>query len=138
MKSSYPASHAYRLYAHGEVVSYLQWRHGAGWYLWQQGKSWWRVAEAADPASALDIAAAIVLGPPEPVASSCRSGPYEIHVCGLAPDVVPVAFPETIAVRAGDVSVLSGDFDAAALGRLTRRITVLGGQLLALFEEAAS
>jgi hypothetical protein len=136
VKSHFP-SHAYRLYAHGAAVSYLQWRNGAGWYLWERGTSWRLVASEPDSACALDAAARVLLGPPEPDAHRCE-GRYELHVCGLAPDVVPIAFPETITVRTGDVSVLAGDFDDVALTRVTRRITILGGELLALFEDGAS
>jgi hypothetical protein len=138
VKSSYPASHAYRLYADGEVVSYLQWRHGGGWFLWACERGWTQVAEEAEPAAALDAAAKVLLGPPVPTRPTRQVGHYEIHVCGLAPDVVPIAFPDTITVRTGDVSVLAGDFDDDGLCRLTRRVTLLGGQLLALFVEAGA
>jgi hypothetical protein len=136
VKSHFP-SHAYRLYADGCVVSYLQWRNGSGWYLWQRGSNWRLVASEPEPARALDTAAGVLLGPPERGPDRGEAH-YELHVCGLAPDVVPIAFPETITVRTGDVSVLAGEFDDAALSRVTRRITILGGELLALFEERAS
>jgi len=138
VKSSHPASHAYRLYADGELVSYLQWRHGSGWYLWEREQGWTQVAEEAEPAAALDAAATVLLGPPVPMRPTRHVGRYEIHVCGLAPDVVPIAFPETITVRTGDVSILAGDDKADDLHRITRRVALLGGAVLALFEEEAS
>ena len=55
---------------------------------------------------------------------------YEVHVCGLAADIVPIAFPELIVVRTGDVSVLVGTFD---LRSLSGRIAALGGSVLAVF-----
>jgi hypothetical protein len=137
VKSHFP-SHAYRLYDGGAVVSYLQWRSGSGWYLWQPGTCWQRVAAEPEPACALDAAAHALLGPAPAGGAPRPTGRYELHVRGLEPDVVPVAFPETIAVRAGDVSVLAGEFDDAALTRLTRRAELLGGDVLALFAEAAS
>lgn len=132
--NSRPASTAYRLYADGADLVYLQWREDAGWQLWRRGRGWHAVADDADPASALDAAADVLLGPPAPTSASGR---YELHVCGLAPDVVPIAFPETITVRAGDISILAGD-DVHALGRIVRRVALLGGSVLALFEEDAS
>ena len=135
---SHPASTAYRLYGDGAVVSYLQWRGGVGWQLWQRGRGWRCLAEDADPASALDAAADALLGPPDGASAPRRVSRYELHICGLAPDVVPIAFPETITVRAGDVSVLAGDFDEFGLHRITRRVALLGGSVLALFEEKAS
>jgi hypothetical protein len=55
---------------------------------------------------------------------------YEVHVCGLQPDIVPIAFPESIVVRTGDVWVLVGAFE---LRSLSRRIAALGGSVLAVF-----
>jgi hypothetical protein len=55
---------------------------------------------------------------------------YEVHVCGLPPDIVPIAFPEAIVTRTGDVSVVAGAFDLNALGR---RVALLGGSVLAVF-----
>lgn len=134
---SHPASSAYRLYADGAVVSYLQWRSGAGWQLWRRGHGWRAVGEDAEPAHALDAAADALLGPAE----AGRARPArrcELHVRGLAADVVPIAFPETITVRTGDVSILSGDFDDRGLNRIVRRVALLGGGVLALFEEGPS
>ena len=132
-----PASTAYRLYADTAPVSYLQWRQGSGWQLWQQGRGWRCVADDDEPVTALDAAADVLLGPPEP-GPTTRAGRYELHVCGLTPDVVPIAFPETITVRTGDVSILAGDFEDHALGRIVQRVALLGGVVLALFMEEAS
>ncbi len=55
---------------------------------------------------------------------------YEVHVSGLAPDIVPLAFPDSIVVCSGDISVLVGTFD---LNVLARRIARLGGRTLAVF-----
>lgn len=55
---------------------------------------------------------------------------YEAHVCGLPPEIVPIAFPESIVVRTGDVTVVAGPFD---LGELARRVHRLGGSVLAVF-----
>ncbi|MDA0140844.1 hypothetical protein [Solirubrobacter deserti] len=53
-----------------------------------------------------------------------------MHVSGLPPYIVPIAFPESIIVRTGDVSVVSGPFDLIDLGH---RVNALGGQVLAVF-----
>lgn len=55
---------------------------------------------------------------------------YEVHVCGLAPDIVPIAFPESIVHRTGDVSVVIGPFDLCSL---QLRVDGLGGYVLAVF-----
>jgi hypothetical protein len=55
---------------------------------------------------------------------------YEVHVSGLAPYIVPLAFPDSIVLRRGDVSVAVGAFD---LEVLSRRIARLGGRVLAVF-----
>lgn len=123
----------------------LQWR--AGWYL-RVGLGDWRrlpVDEGLDEddaddlladlsiAFALDAAGQFLRGPPGPRTQPLRHGRYELHVAGLAPDLTPLAFPEAIAVTAGDVTVLGGTFDDLAMTRVARRIGLLGGRLLALF-----
>jgi hypothetical protein len=57
---------------------------------------------------------------------------YEVHVSGLAPYIVPIAFPDSIVVRTGDVSVVVGVFD---LTQLDDKISLLGGQVLAVFTD---
>jgi hypothetical protein len=57
---------------------------------------------------------------------------YEVHVSGLAPYIVPIAFPHSIVVRTGDVSVVVGAFDLVELGH---RVSLLGGQILAVFTD---
>jgi hypothetical protein len=157
-----PPGHTYALYARGEPVAELQWRprpaSSPGWYLRRFGHDWRRLAVAAeldaalaDPpgsetppetadltalvsiALALDAAAVLLSGPPAPPSRTIRSGRYELHVRGLAAEIVPYAFPETIAAHVGDVAVLAGHFDDTGLVRTTRRVALLGGKLLALF-----
>ncbi|MDA0185267.1 hypothetical protein OJ997_33490 [Solirubrobacter phytolaccae] len=135
---SHPASTAYRLYADSAAVSYLQWRSDVGWQLWQRGQGWQAIAEEPEPVGALDAAADVLLGPSEPSTNVPRVGRYELHAYGLAPDVVPIAFPETITLLTGDVSVLAGEFEDEVLCRIVRRVALLGGGVLALFEEKAS
>ena len=60
---------------------------------------------------------------------------YEVHVSGLPPYIVPIAFPETIVVRTGDVTVVLGAFD---LEELAHRVDLLGGRVLAVFTGAQS
>jgi hypothetical protein len=57
---------------------------------------------------------------------------YEVHVSGLAPYIVPIAFPDSIVVRTGDVAVVVGAFDLDELGH---RIGLLGGRVLAVFTD---
>ena len=153
---------AYALYVHEEPVAQLHWGVGpgrpAGWYLWQRGGGWQRLAvdpeldagfDGARPdhgsretgelaatvsvALALDAAANLLNGRPTPAARPLRGGLYEIHACGLAADVVPLAFPETVIGRGADVSVLAGHFDDVGLTVLVRRVAILGGRVLAIF-----
>jgi hypothetical protein len=55
---------------------------------------------------------------------------YEVHVSGLEPYIVPIAFPDSIVVRTGDVVVVVGTFDLDELGH---RVDLLGGAVLAVF-----
>ncbi len=140
-----PLPHTYTLYVSGEAVATLQWR--AGWYLRAGHGPWRRLAvdaelDAADAddlladlsiAFALDAAARFLRGPAVRRSQPLRPGRYEMHVSGLAPDLTPLAFPETIAVTAGDVTVLAGSFDDQGLTLIARRVALLGGRLLALF-----
>ncbi len=133
----------------------------AGWYLCQPRGGWRRLAvdpalddldagvgltarrpgcqQAADltaslsTALALDAAATLLHRPPPTPPRPLRPGGYEVHAAGLAFDIVPIAFPEAITARAGDISVLTGHFDDRGLTVLTRRITILGGHVLAIF-----
>jgi len=152
---------AYRLYVRDAPVALLQWRAdpgtAPGWHLSQRAESSHRLAvdpaldadvdpaparpgsrEAADLAAclstalALDAAAIVLRGPPTPPSRPLRTGHYELHASRLPADIVPIAFPEAIITRAGDVSTLKGYFDDLALTTLSRRITILGGRLLAL------
>jgi hypothetical protein len=66
--------------------------------------------------------------PPRPV----RAGDYEVHIAGLPAPVLHVALPEATAITAADTGVLTGHFDDAGLDAVVRRITLLGGRLLAL------
>lgn len=91
------------------------------------------LAASLSTALALDAAANLLRGPPATPPRPLRRAGYEVHAAGLAFDVVPIAFPEAITTRAGDTSVLAGHFDDRGLTVLTRRITVLGGHLLAIF-----
>src|SRR4051794_38136569 len=152
----------YALHVRGEAVGRLQWRSGpqgaVGWYLWRRRRGWSGLggdeglqtsfAIAASPARwpqtaelaalvstslALDAAADLLGGPLAPPPRPLRAEDYELHVSGLKPALVPIVFPEAIVTRRGDIGVLSGHFDDAALARVTRRIAILGGRALALF-----
>jgi len=143
------------------MVARLCWRTGpsrpAGWYLSQQRGGWQRLAvdagldaglgraarrpggeQAADLAAwlstalALDAAADLLRGPPARPPRPLRRGSYEVHAAGLPFDVVPIAFPEAITTRAGETTVLAGHFDDRGLTVLTRRIAILGGDVLAI------
>jgi hypothetical protein len=147
----FPAPHAYTLYLRREAVARLEWRGREGWHLRLGEGRWRRLAVDADldaalasvvaddliadvsVALALDAAAQVLRGPSVRTGPPLPTGRYELHASGLTPDVLPLAFPETIAVMAGDVSVLAGTFDDRGLAVVTRRIALLGGRLLALF-----
>lgn len=152
----------YTLYVRADIVARLRWRTGprgaAGWYLCQRRGGWRRLSvdpnldaavglaarrpgyqQAAELAAslstalALDTATNLLRGPPATPPRPLRRGGYEVHAAGLAFELVPIAFPEAITARAGDTTVLTGHFDDRGLTVLTRRITTLGGRVLAIF-----
>ena len=135
-------------------------REAAGWYLKRRGRparrlevdagidalardtrsepeSWEERADAVaflSLALALDAAdralrAGLSASPSRPL----ESGRYELHVTGLDPAMPACAFPEAVAVSAGDTSVLIGTFDEHAMTAVIRRVNLLGGRVLALF-----
>lgn len=139
-----PAPHTYALHVSGVPVATLQWHRG--WRLRRANGAWERLAIDAEVdgandelladlslAFALDAAALLLRGPPVRTSQPLRTGRYELHASGLSREVTPLAFPEAIAVTAGDVTVLAGTFDDRGLTAVARRVALLGGRVLALF-----
>src|SRR4051812_7993173 len=74
---------------------------------------WQQAAELAASLStalalALDAAANLVHGAPASSPRPLRRGCYEVHAAGLAAEIMGIAFPEAVTVRAGDTTVLTG------------------------------
>jgi hypothetical protein len=61
------------------------------------------------------------------------TGPYEIHVTGIDPTVLAHAVPELPLTAVSDVRILEGELHEDALTSALRRITLLGGRVVAVF-----
>jgi len=62
-----------------------------------------------------------------------KTGPFEIHVTGIEPDVLAHAVPELPLTAVSDVRILEGDLHEDALKSALRRIALLGGRVVAVF-----
>jgi hypothetical protein len=62
-----------------------------------------------------------------------QTGPYEIHVTDIEPDVLAHAVPELPLTAVSDVSILEGELHEDALTGALRRIALLGGRVVAVF-----
>ena len=60
------------------------------------------------------------------------SGPYEIHVTDIEPNVLAHAVPELPLTAAADVRILTGELHEDALTMALRRIALLGGRVVAV------
>lgn len=75
---------------------------------------------------------------PKPLTPSRRfnrlsSGPYEIHVTEIEPDILLHAVPELPLTAVSDVCILEGELHEDALAAALRRIALLGGRVVAVF-----
>jgi hypothetical protein len=61
------------------------------------------------------------------------TGAYEIHVTGIEPTVLAHAVPELPLTAVSDVRILEGELHEDALTTALRRITLLGGRVVAVF-----
>ena len=61
------------------------------------------------------------------------TGPYEIHVTDIEPDVLAHAVPELPLTAISDVRILEGELHEDALKGALRRIALLGGRVVAVF-----
>lgn len=61
------------------------------------------------------------------------SGPYEIHVIDIEPDILFHAVPELPLTEVSDVRILEGELHEDALAAALRRISLLGGRVVAVF-----
>jgi hypothetical protein len=61
------------------------------------------------------------------------SGPYEIHVTDIETGVLSHAVPELPLTAVSDVRILEGQLHEDALAAALRRITLLGGRVVAVF-----
>jgi hypothetical protein len=61
------------------------------------------------------------------------TGPYEIHVTGIEPTVLAHAVPELPITAVSDVRILEGELHEVALTIALRRISLLGGRVVAVF-----
>jgi hypothetical protein len=61
------------------------------------------------------------------------TGPYEIHVTDIDPDVLAHAVPELPLTAVSDVRILEGELHEEALKSALRRIALLGGRVVAVF-----
>jgi hypothetical protein len=62
-----------------------------------------------------------------------QTGPYEIHVTDIEPTVLAHAVPELPLTAVSDVRILEGELHEDALTSALRRITLLGGRVVAVF-----
>ena len=62
-----------------------------------------------------------------------ETGPYEIHVTDIDPDVLAHAVPELPLTAVSDVRILEGELHEDALKGALRRIALLGGRVVAVF-----
>ncbi len=61
------------------------------------------------------------------------SGPYEIHVIDIEPDILFHAVPELPLTAVSEVRILEGVLHEDALAAALRRISLLGGRVVAVF-----
>ena len=61
------------------------------------------------------------------------AAPYEIHVTGIETTVLAHAVPELPLTAVSDVRILEGELHEDALTSALRRITLLGGRVVAVF-----
>ena len=61
------------------------------------------------------------------------TGPYEIHVTDIEPAVLAHAVPELPLTAVSDVRILEGELHEDALTIALRRISLLGGRVVAVF-----
>jgi hypothetical protein len=102
----------------------------------QRWQEWAQVAEALSLPLALDAADRALRGglPPAP-SRPLPPGIYELHITGLDPSTLALACPSMRVSRAGDTSVIDGVVDDDGMGRLIRRVNLLGARVLAIFRE---
>jgi hypothetical protein len=62
-----------------------------------------------------------------------KTGPFEIHVTGIEPNVLAHAVPELPITAVSDVRILEGELHEDALKTALRRIALLGGRVVAVF-----
>ena len=62
-----------------------------------------------------------------------QTGPYEIHVTNIDPNVLAHAVPELPLTAVSDVRILEGELHEDALKGALRRIALLGGRVVAVF-----
>jgi hypothetical protein len=62
-----------------------------------------------------------------------QTGPYEIHVTDIEPNVLAHAVPELPLTAVSDVRILEGELHEDALKGALRRIALLGGRVVAVF-----
>jgi len=61
------------------------------------------------------------------------TGPYEIHVTDIEPGVLAHAVPQLPLTAVSDVRILEGELHEDSLAAALRRITLLGGRVVAVF-----
>ncbi|MET0815905.1 MAG: hypothetical protein ABWZ67_00045 [Solirubrobacteraceae bacterium] len=62
-----------------------------------------------------------------------QTGPYEIHVTDIDPNVLAHAVPELPLTAVSDVRILEGELHEDVLKGALRRIALLGGRVVAVF-----
>jgi hypothetical protein len=130
------ATRRYDLYVCGEQVARLEWRtppgDPPGWFMLRGDERMPLAGEAGDVPAALDACALALYGPPERPVRELAPGRYELHVGHLDAGLLDVAFPHQSTASAEAVSVLAGTFDDAGLSVVMRRVSILGGRVLAI------
>jgi hypothetical protein len=159
---SFAEAHDYDLYVAEEVVGRLRWRARSprltGWYLTAGAAPERRLA--VDPALdrltetpaarselaaradiavllttalALDEAGRVLRGPLPPTPQPAPTGLYELHVADFDWLDLGIVFPEAASFRAGDATILTGQFDDAGLALVARRTLLVGGRVVGVF-----
>jgi hypothetical protein len=91
------------------------------------------IAVLLTTALALDEAGRVLRGPLPPTPQPAPTGLYELHVADFDGLDLGIVFPEAASFRAGDVTILTGQFDDAGLALVARRTLLVGGRVVGLF-----
>ena len=151
----------------GRLEWWLRPRRDVGWYLMLEGApvrrlevdpavadlardtasadhDWYLYAELSAILSttlALDAAEAVLHPRRETERRRFRSrldaGHYEIHAADIEPVLLAHTVPELHLSSVSNVNVLEGNLSAPALQAALRRITLLGGRIVAIFHSGA-